>query len=83
IDEQALVRALETGTIAGAGLDVFDPEPPAPDNPLLHLPNVTLTPHLAGPTLDSNTTRVRNAFDNVQRVERGDPPLWVLPELRG
>ena len=62
---------------------MFDQEPPAADNPLFALPNVTLTAHVAGPTWESNAARVRNAFDNVQRVERGDAPLWVIPELRG
>jgi phosphoglycerate dehydrogenase-like enzyme len=82
VDEQALFAALEAGTIAGAGLDVFDSEPPPAENPLFGLPNVVLTPHLAGPTWDNQTTRFRNAFDNVQRVARGDAPLWVVPELR-
>jgi len=81
IDEAALVEALSTGGIAGAGLDVFDPEPPEADNPLFALSNVILTPHVAGPTLDSNAARVRNAFDNVQRVARGASPLWIIPEL--
>jgi glyoxylate reductase/D-3-phosphoglycerate dehydrogenase len=81
IDEPALHKALISGVIAGAGLDVFVPEPTPPDNPLLTLDNVILTAHLAGPTFESNTARVRNAFDNVQRVARGDTPLWVVPEL--
>ena len=81
IDEPALHKALSSGVVAGAGLDVFDKEPTPPDNPLLTLDNVILTAHLAGPTFESNTARVRNAFDNVQRVARGDAPLWVAPEL--
>ena len=81
IDEVALHKALSSGAIAGAGLDVFDKEPPPSDNPLFTLDNVILTAHLAGPTFESNTARVRNAFDNVQRVARGDAPLWVIPEL--
>jgi glyoxylate reductase/D-3-phosphoglycerate dehydrogenase len=81
VDEAALHRALAEGAIAGAGLDVFDQEPPPVDLPLLQLDNVVLTPHLAGPTFESNIARVRNAFDNVQRVARGDQPLWVIPEL--
>lgn len=81
IDEAALHTALTTGVIAGAGLDVFEQEPPAPDNPLFGLDNVTLTAHLAGPTFESFAARVRNGFDNVQRVARGDQPLWVIPEL--
>lgn len=82
VDEPALIEALSNGTIAGAGLDVFDEEPPQPDNPLFALPNVVLTAHFAGPTVENQYTRFRNAFDNCQRVIRGEKPLWVIPELR-
>jgi phosphoglycerate dehydrogenase-like enzyme len=81
VHEPALTAALEAGGIAGAGLDVFDQEPPAADNPLFRLDNVTLTPHFAGPTWDNQQARFRNAFDNCQRVARGEKPLWVIPEL--
>jgi phosphoglycerate dehydrogenase-like enzyme len=81
VDEVALHRALSAGTLFGAGLDVFDREPPPADNPLLKLDNVLLTAHFAGPTWDNHVARFRNAFDNVQRVHRGEPPLWVVPEL--
>ena len=81
VDEKALYEALASGGISAAGLDVFDQEPPAGDNPLLSLENVILTAHMAGPTQESNQARVRNAFDNVQRVARGEAPLWVIPEL--
>ena len=81
IDEAALYAALTEGKILAAGLDVFDQEPPQPDNPLFKLDNVILSAHLAGPTFESNIARVRNAFDNVQRVARGEKPLWVIPEL--
>ena len=81
VDERALVDALQNGTIAGAGLDVFDQEPPPPGNPLFALQNVILTAHFAGPTWENQYTRFRNAFDNCQRVIRGDKPLWVIPEL--
>ncbi len=81
IDEDALYTALTDGTITAAGLDVFDQEPPKPDNPLFTLDNVILTAHLAGPTFESNTARVRNSFDNIQRVARDEEPLWIAPEL--
>lgn len=81
VDEAALYEALTSGVIASAGLDVFDEEPTPPDNPLLKLDNVTLTAHMAGPTFESHKARVRNAFDNVERVARGEGPLWVVPEL--
>ncbi len=82
VDEAALIEALSAGTIAGAGLDVFDQEPPPANNRLFTLDNVVLTAHLAGPTWDNQYSRFRNAFDNCQRVARGDRPLWVIPELR-
>ena len=76
IDEKALHDHLAAGKIFGAGLDVFDQEPPPADNPLFGLDNVVLTAHFAGPTSDNHTARFRNAFDNFQRVERGEKPLW-------
>ena len=82
VDEGALTAALSDGRIAGAGLDVFDTEPPPSDNPLFALENVVLTAHLAGPTWENRAKRFRNAFDNVQRVHRGQAPNWVIPELR-
>jgi phosphoglycerate dehydrogenase-like enzyme len=82
VDEPALVEALQSGTIAGAGLDVFDQEPPPPNNPLFALQNVILTAHFAGPTWENQFTRFRNGFDNCQRVIRGEKPLWVIPELQ-
>ncbi len=83
VDEPALTRALSEARLFGAGLDVFDQEPPPADNPLLGLDNVVLTAHFAGPTWDNHVARFRNAFDNVERVVRGEPPLWVVPELAG
>jgi phosphoglycerate dehydrogenase-like enzyme len=83
VDERALQVALAGGRLFGAGLDVFDPEPPASVNPLLKLDNVVLTAHFAGPTWDNHVARFRNAFDNVQRVARGEKPLWVVSEAGG
>ena len=68
--------------IAAAGLDVMVEEPPIANHPLFALENVTFTPHTAGPTWDNWFKAFRNAFDNVQRVARGEKPLWVIPELR-
>jgi phosphoglycerate dehydrogenase-like enzyme len=82
VDEDALHQALTAGTIAAAGLDVMVEEPPKPNHPLFSLPNVTLTPHSAGPTWDNWTKAYRNGFDNIQRIEAGRSPLWVVPELR-
>lgn len=82
VDDAALYRALRDGRIWAAGLDAFAPEPPHPQNPLFTLANVVLTPHAAGPTWESWPKRWGNAYANVQRVARGEPPLWVVPELR-
>jgi phosphoglycerate dehydrogenase-like enzyme len=82
VDERALVEALAGGAIAGAGLDVFEQEPPVADNPLFKQKNVVLSAHLAGPIWDTQYPKFRNAFDNIQRVERGERPLWLIPELQ-
>jgi phosphoglycerate dehydrogenase-like enzyme len=82
VDEAALYQALKSGQVAAAGLDVLVEEPPPKDHPLFTLPNVTLTPHSAGPTWENWTARFRNGFDNIQRVAAGRAPKWVIPELQ-
>ncbi len=82
IDENALYKALKDRQIAAAGLDVMVEEPPSPNHPLFTLPNVTLTPHSAGPTWENWTARFRNGFDNIERVAAGRAPKWVIPELQ-
>jgi phosphoglycerate dehydrogenase-like enzyme len=82
VDETALIDALQQGRILGAGLDTLEQEPTDPGNPLLKLPNVTLTPHTAGPTMDSFRKRFHNGYANIERVAKGQPPLWIIPEMR-
>ena len=82
VDEHALADVLRQGRILGAGLDTLEQEPPDPSNPLLTLPNVTLTPHSAGPTVDSFRKRFQNGYANIQRVAQGHAPLWIIPEMR-
>ena len=63
IDEAALIRALNEKKIAGAALDVWSKEPPDPDNPLLKMPNVVTTPHMAGSVWEN----IIPAFEAVWR----------------
>jgi D-3-phosphoglycerate dehydrogenase / 2-oxoglutarate reductase len=74
IDEAALVQALREGWIAGAGLDVLEDEPPSPDNPLLGLDNVVLTPHVAGYSANGVQSRWKLSVETVLALARGEPP---------
>jgi len=77
INEYDLAHALKTGVIASAGLDVLDEEPPVSGHPLAELDNVIITPHTAGPTLESIPKRAANAFENIKRVIDGGQPSWT------
>lgn len=80
VDELALIRALEAGHLAGAGLDVFDPEPPLPDNPLLRMPNVVVTPHVASYT-DKGVWRMsQSVVDQVLQVLAGQRPAFLIDQ---
>jgi D-3-phosphoglycerate dehydrogenase / 2-oxoglutarate reductase len=82
VDEGALVKALKDGTIAGAGLDVFDPEPPKADNPLFGLPNVILSPHSAGLTVECVIRMATHAAQAIIDVLEGRRPEGVVnPEV--
>lgn len=82
VDEKALITALQNNIIAGAGLDVYDPEPPSPDNPLFKLDNVVLTPHLASFTEQGRKRMGLMVAEDVLRVLRGEKPLYPAnPEL--
>lgn len=84
IDETALLDALERGHLRGAGLDVFDPEPPPPDHPLLRRDDVVATPHIAGVTSASKDRIWRTAITQALQVLRGErPPHLVNPEAWG
>jgi phosphoglycerate dehydrogenase-like enzyme len=78
LDEDALARALRAGTIAGAGIDVFSQEPLQPDNPLLALDNIVVTPHIAGVTRGTSRRRSRACVENAARVLRGEQPLYQV-----
>jgi glyoxylate reductase len=83
VDSKALYEALRDGKIAGAGLDVFDPEPPLPDDPLLSLENVVLTPHLGSATVKTRTRMGMMAAENLLAGLRGEPlPYQVNPGVK-
>jgi len=75
VDEEALIEALQNGTIAGAGLDVFESEPIAPDNPLVTLRNVVLTPHLGSATHRTRDDMAMLAVNNLKRVLDGEAAI--------
>jgi len=79
VDEGALYEALKDRIIAGAGLDVFEKEPPSFDNPLFKLDNVVLTPHISAGTKDALIAKMRAAFANMVRVTRGETPINLVP----
>jgi phosphoglycerate dehydrogenase-like enzyme len=81
-DRQALYESLEAGHLGGAGLDVFDPEPPD-DHPIVRLPNVICTPHMAAGTVESHQEKAAAQFANFQRVLRGEPPRNLAPPQTG
>jgi phosphoglycerate dehydrogenase-like enzyme len=82
VDTDALRRALQTGLIAGAGLDVFEPEPLLPDDALLTLDNVVLSPHSLCWTKDFTRDVSAAALGSILAMAAGERPLNVLnPEV--
>ena len=74
IDEAALVEAVESGRLAGAGLDTTAREPLPPDDPLLKVDNIVVTPHYAGGSRDSRVRGRQYVYDNIARYFRGETP---------
>lgn len=80
VDEAALYQALTDGTIGGAGLDVFAQEPPDASLPVYQLPNVVVTPHIAGVTDGTSRRRAACAAENVDRIAQGLEPLYRIDQ---
>ena len=78
VDESALISALTTGVIAGAGLDVFESEPPATDNPLLSMENVVVTPHNIAWTDELALGMGKSAFGSIKAISEGKIPQFVV-----
>jgi glyoxylate reductase len=82
VDTDALVEALRSGEIAGAGLDVTDPEPLPADHPLIALPNAIVVPHIASASVATRDEMARLAARNLLAVLQGErPPAIVNPEV--
>ena len=78
VDSEALAEALREGRIAGAGIDVFEAEPPiAANHPLLQAPNLLATPHVAFATKEALVKRAHIAFENIAAYLRGQPQNLV------
>ncbi len=82
VDETALIEALLAGHLAGAGLDVYDPQPPAAGNPLLQLEQVVLTPHVASFTYEGRLRMGLTVVDDILQALRGERPRYLAnPEV--
>lgn len=83
VDEQELIRVLRNGGIAGAGLDVFEQEPTLPDNPLLSMGNVVVTPHSAGASDQSVSEGMLRLGEETARILKGTWPMSLVnPQVR-
>jgi phosphoglycerate dehydrogenase-like enzyme len=83
IDEEALIAAMRSGSIAGAGLDVTMHDPIPADSPLWDLPNVIITPHIATETLEMSEAVVDFWCENVRRFADHEPLLGLMDRQAG
>ncbi len=83
MDEDALITALERGTIAGAGLDVAPREPLPPDSRLWELPNVVMTPHTAGASQYRAERNLQRFIDNLGKFVRGEALEGIIDKSQG
>jgi phosphoglycerate dehydrogenase-like enzyme len=78
VDEAALVRVLNEGHLAGAAIDVFDPEPPAADHPLFAIDRVIVTPHTASGTIEASYRSSTGVVDQILQVLAGQRPTSLI-----
>jgi phosphoglycerate dehydrogenase-like enzyme len=77
IDTEALAQVLQEGRIFGAGIDVYEPEPPREDNPLFQLERTVLTPHVASRTEEGRTLMGTTVVQDILRVLEGQEPEYL------
>ncbi|MGE0220156.1 C-terminal binding protein [Mycolicibacterium sp.] len=82
VDEHALADALRAGHLFGAGIDVFETEPPNPDNPLLDCDTAILTPHAAHWSEEALAELKRKVLEESARILRGEPPLTAVNHVQ-
>ncbi|MBK5292251.1 MAG: D-2-hydroxyacid dehydrogenase [Acidobacteriia bacterium] len=82
-DKQALVKALDSKKLAGAGVDVTDPEPLPKNDSLWNFPNLIITPHVASAAEGSNARRIGVIEDNIRRFAHGEPLTHVVDKAKG
>src|SRR6478735_2275613 len=78
VDEQALLHAVQSGEIAGAGLDVFDQEPISASHPLLQLPNVVALPHIGSASIETRTEMISLCVKNIKAVLTNESPITIV-----
>jgi glyoxylate/hydroxypyruvate/2-ketogluconate reductase len=82
VNEEALIHALQSGEIHGAGIDTFTQEPVEKDNPLLQMKNVVTVPHIGSATLETRHNMAMMAAKNLVQALQGENPAYVVKELR-
>ena len=83
VDEDALAQALLEGRLGGAAFDVFEEEPLSPESPLWDAPDMLITPHVAGLSADYMLRVGQIFFENIRRLERGEPIANRIYPARG
>jgi D-3-phosphoglycerate dehydrogenase len=83
VDVDALVAAVRSGQIAGAAIDVLPVEPPPPDAPVLHEPNIIVTPHIGWASVEAGIDSRQRGMEDVLRVLRGERPRTPVNEIEG
>ena len=80
VDDQALLEAVESGKLAGAGIDTLEAEPPDADSPLRNNPHILLTPHIGGDVSDIGDVAIPMISENMRKLVKGEKPDYIVNE---